>query len=195
MLTMMQRRLLLLLIVPLLAILGSCRAQENSEVQVEIRTVGVDESSNTPVVVLQDHDGRVALPIWIGPSQAQSIAMQLEGVSPPRPMTHDLIKEILDSAGIEFKKVLIRDLKGSTYYALIFLRSGGRDLQVDSRPSDAIALAVRFHRPIFVSRSLLAENGSIDLQQRPPARTAKFFGITVQNLTAELASYFDVPAG
>jgi bifunctional DNase/RNase len=176
--------------------LAACRTQEKSEVEVEVRSVGFDNASNAPVVVLQDHDRKVALPIWIGPAEAQAIVMQMQGINPPRPMTHDLIKEMLDGAGVEFQKVLIRDLKDSTYYAEIFLHAGQRDLQVDSRPSDAIALAVRFHRPIFVASALLKGDSAIDLQhQMPAASTIKLSGVTVQNLTDELAEYFSVPPG
>ncbi len=176
--------------------LPACRTEEKSEIEVEVRSVGFDDASNAPVVVLQDHDRKAALPIWIGPAEAQSIAMQMQGINPPRPMTHDLIKSILDGAGVEFQKVLIQDVKDSTYYARIFLHAGSHDLQIDCRPSDAIALAVRFHRPIFVAVALLKGDGAIDLQhQAPSAGTIKFSGITVQNLTDELAEYFDVPGG
>ena len=175
---------------------AACRTQEKSEIEVEVRSVSLDNATNAPVVILQDQDRKVALPIWIGPAEAQAIAMQMQGINPPRPMTHDLIKEILDGAGVEFRKVLIQDLKDSTYYAQIFLHAGRQDLQVDSRPSDAIALAVRFHRPIFVASALLKGDGAIDLQHDlPTASTIKFSGVTVQNLTAELAEYFSVPPG
>ncbi len=184
--------LLLLGVLPL----SACRTPEKSEVEVEVRSVGFDNASNAPVVVLQDHDRKAALPIWIGPAEAQSIAMQMQGINPPRPMTHDLIKSILDGAGVEFEKVLIQSVQDSTYYARIFLHAGSHDLQIDSRPSDAIALAVRFHRPIFVAVALLKGDGAIDLQhQAPSASTIKFSGVTVQNLTDELAEYFDVPRG
>src|SRR5438876_3919235 len=103
---------------------SACRAREKPEVEVEVRSVGLDSQSNAPVVVLQDHDRKVALPIWIGPMEAQSIAMQMQGINPPRPMTHDLIKTMLDRVGVEFKKVVIQELKDSTYYAQIHLRAG-----------------------------------------------------------------------
>ncbi|HVN85096.1 MAG TPA: bifunctional nuclease domain-containing protein [Candidatus Binatia bacterium] len=176
--------------------LGGCRAKDNPEVEVEIRSVGVDQASRLPVLVLQDKAKHVALPIWIGPGEAQAIATQLEGVAPPRPMTHDLIKVMLDEAGVEFQRVLIGDLKDSTYYAHIFLRSGRKDIEIDSRPSDAIALAVRFRKPIFIARSLLERDGAIDLRKQAKAAGGfTFAGITVQELTDDLASYFDVPPG
>lgn len=176
--------------------LAACRTPEKTEVEVEIRSVGFDAASNAPVVVLQDRDRTVALPIWIGAAEAQAIAMQMEGVTPPRPMTHDLIKTILDGAGVEFQKVVIRDLKDSTYYARIYLHAGRQDLEVDSRPSDAIALAVRFHRPIFVATALLKGDASVALPRAASANgTMKLSGVTVQNLSRELAEYFSLPPG
>ena len=178
------------------ASLSACSRKEKTEVEVEVRSVGVDNTSHAPVVVLEDHDRKVALPIWIGPAEAQSIAMQMEGVNPPRPMTHDLIKTMLERAGVEFRKVVIQDLKDSTYYARIYLHSGRDDLEIDSRPSDAIALAVRFHSPIFVSTALLKGDSTIDLEhQAPGASSVKFSGVTVQNLTDDLAEYFSLPPG
>jgi bifunctional DNase/RNase len=138
----------------------------------------------------------VALPIWIGPAEAQAIAMQIQGINPPRPLTHDLIKTMLDGVGVEFQKVVIQTLQDSTYHASIYLHAGRHDLQIDSRPSDAIALAVRFHRPIFVATALLRGDTTVDLDKEAPGTsTVKFSGITLQNLTVELAEYFSVPAG
>jgi len=175
---------------------AACRSQEKTEVEVEVRSVGYDNATHAPVVLLQDQDRKVALPIWIGPAEAQAIAMQIQGVNPPRPMTHDLIKSILDQTGVELQKVVIRQVKESTYYASIWLHTTRQDLQIDSRPSDAIALAVRFHRPIFVAAALLQGGGTIDLQHEAPAEgVRKISGVTVQNLTDEMAEYFSLPAG
>lgn len=176
--------------------IAACRRGAPPEVEVEVRSVGFDSASQSPVVLLQDTDRKHALPIWIGPLEAQSIAMQIEGVSPPRPMTHDLVKTILESAGVAVHKVVIHDLKGSTYYARIYLQANGKDFDIDSRPSDAIALAVRVQRPIFVATGLLEGDRAIDLRREVPAETtARLGGVTVQNLTAELADYFEVPVG
>jgi hypothetical protein len=178
------------------ALASGCAAPENAEVEVEIRNVGLDHRSQSPVVLLQDKAHRVALPIWIGPSEAQSIAMQLEGVNPPRPLTHDLMKLALEQSGVEFERVLITELKESTYYARIFLRSGRKDIELDSRPSDAIALAVRFHKPIFVARGLLQSETTIDLREASRSEgTFTFAGVTVQDLSDELAAYFGVTPG
>ena len=175
---------------------AACRSKEKTEVEVEVRSVGYDNATHAPVVLLQDQDRRVALPIWIGPAEAQAIAMQMQGVSPSRPMTHDLIKTILDQTGVEFQKVVIREVKDSTYFASIWLHTDRHDLQVDSRPSDAIALAIRFHRPIFVATTLLQGAATIDLQHEGPAESMrKISGVTVQNLTDEMAEYFSLPPG
>jgi len=175
---------------------AACRAKEKTEVEMEVRSVGFDNATHAPVVLLQDHDRKVALPIWIGPTEAQAIAMQMQGVNPPRPMTHDLIKTILDQTGVELQKVVIQGLKDSTYFASIWLHTSGQDLQIDSRPSDAIALAIRFHRPIFVATTLLQGGATIDLQHEAPADSMrKISGVTVQNLTDEMAEYFSLPLG
>jgi len=181
-----------------LVLLGAaaCWRGEPPETEVEVRSVGFDSVSQSPVVLLQDIDRKHALPIWIGPLEAQSIAMQVEGISPPRPMTHDLVKSILEATGVNVRRVVIHDLKGSTYFARIYLQSGGKDFDLDSRPSDAIALAVRVQRPIFVSTGLLRGDRAIDLRREAPAETsAQLGGVTVQNLTAELADYFELPVG
>jgi bifunctional DNase/RNase len=173
----------------------SCNRSAPTEIEVEVRGIGLDQASRSPVILLQDHDRKLALPIWIGPGEAQAIAMQLEGVAAPRPLTHDLMKTILDGAGVELQRVVITDLKDRTYLAHIHLRSGSKDLDVDSRPSDAIALAMRFHRPIFVATTLLKGDGAIDLAHSGSGGTVSVAGVTVQNLTDELADYFSLPQG
>jgi bifunctional DNase/RNase len=175
---------------------AGCRSKDKTEVEVEVRSVGYDNATHAPVVLLQDQDRKVALPIWIGPAEAQAIAMQMQGVSPSRPMTHDLIKTILEQTGVEFQKVVIRNVKDSTYFASIWLHTDRQDFQVDSRPSDAIALAIRFHRPIFVTATLLQSTATIDLQHEAPAGSMRTIsGVTVQNLTDEMAEYFGLPPG
>jgi len=175
---------------------AGCRSADTSDVEVEVRSIGVDQVSRAPVILLQDKAKRVALPIWIGPSEAQAIAMQLEGITPPRPLTHDLMKSALEQAGVAFDKVVIENLRDSTYYARIFLHGNGKKVELDSRPSDAIALAVRFHKPIFVSRALLRQDTAIDLRQEAiNAGALTLSGVTMQDLTDELAAYFNLPAG
>jgi bifunctional DNase/RNase len=180
----------------LVTVLASCSNKESGQVEVEVRSVGLDQTSRSPVVLLQDKAKQVALPIWIGPAEAQAIAMQMEGVSPPRPLTHDLMKGALEQSGVEFEKVVIDDLRESTYYARIFLRNGSKKVELDSRPSDAIALAVRFQKPIFVARTLLQSETTIDLREASLSdATATLAGITIQELTDELARHFGLPPG
>jgi bifunctional DNase/RNase len=180
------------------AMFTGCSKPTPMEIEVEVRTVGFDRTSQSPVVVLQDTARDRALPIWIGSSEAQAIAMQLDGVTPPRPLTHDLMKTMLDQSGVELHKVLISELKDRTYYARIYLGAENGDLEIDSRPSDAIALAVRFHKPIFVATALFNGDAVMDLRQSEAAsggEAATIAGVTVQGLTAELAEYFDLPTG
>lgn len=184
-------------------IFASCRSEATTKgaVEVEVRQVGFDPLSNSPVVILQDKKGKRTMPIWIGISEAQSIALQLQGEIPPRPLTHDLVKSILEEVGVKVDKVLVNELKGSTYYARILLVNGKKNLEVDSRPSDAIALALRFHRPIFVNRALF--ESTVTPQERKSVVTegnserqlgTRLFGLTVQDLTDDLAEYFAMPA-
>ncbi len=176
--------------------LVQCGRQAPTEVEVEVRDVGFDADSHAPVVVLQDRDRKVALPIWIGPNEAQAIVTQLHGVVPPRPMTHDLMKSILEQTGGTLDRVVIEGLESGTYYARIWLRADGRTLPIDSRPSDAIALAMRCGRPIFITTGLLRHAPAIDLQHLVPAAgTERLAGVTVQNLTDAMAEYFSVPTG
>ncbi|MGH7964831.1 MAG: bifunctional nuclease domain-containing protein [Candidatus Binatia bacterium] len=190
--------LLCVLVAPLGVLVSSCQAatpaKEEGSVQVEVRHVGFDQLSNSPVVILQDQASKKAIPIWVGAFEAQAIALELQGVPPPRPLTHDLVKTILDQVGVGFDKIVVSELKGSTYYARIYLTAAGKPLEVDSRPSDAIALALRFHRPIFVARGLLDSAFLPEKQQevRLERSSVKVSGVAVQNLTPELAAYFNL---
>jgi bifunctional DNase/RNase len=184
---------MLLVLLGILAL--SCHAGLKADdlIQVEVRDIRFDQFSNLPVVILQDADKKKAMPIWIGLFEAQAIALELQGTPPPRPLTHDLLKTILEQIGVTFDKVVVNELKGSTYYAHIHLTSAGKPLEVDSRPSDAIALALRFHRPIFVAKALFdtalplgAPGGHAE------QASAKISGITVQDLTADLANSFNL---
>ncbi|MGE0680639.1 MAG: bifunctional nuclease domain-containing protein [Candidatus Binatia bacterium] len=182
--------------------LSSCRSRVKMQepVEVEVRQVGFDHLSNSPVVILQDKNSTKTMPIWIGIAEAQAIALQLQGMLPPRPLTHDLVKTILEQVGVEVDRVLVSELKGSTYYARICLMNGKNPMEVDSRPSDAIALALRFHRPIFVERSLFESTPLTGEKEReaavrnPEARMGeKLLDMTVQDLTDDLAVYFELP--
>jgi len=178
-----------ILLVVLGGVLG-CRQQPPAEVAVRVEAVAFDYTSRSPVVILVEKDGSRQLPIWIGPSEAQAIAMRLEGMTPPRPLTHDLLHRLLQEGGVEVEKVVVTGLKDGVYFAEIHLHGKKGLVKVDSRPSDAIALAVRCEKPIYVARGLLEEQGQRKqlVQTQPELRVRA--GITVQNLTAELAEVF-----
>ena len=136
------------------------------EIRMEIRGLMLDPSSNVPIVVLRDVDNNVFLPIWIGVFEANAIALRIENVVPPRPMTHDLLRAALDLAGVKVQKVVISDLQDNTFFALIHASHtdrGGELLRIDARPSDAIALALRAEVPIFVLRPVLEKAKAVDL--------------------------------
>lgn len=165
------------------------------EVLVEVRTVAFDRNSNAPVIVLQSEARQRALPIWIGTYEAQAIAMEIEGVAGPRPLTHDLMKAIVEQLHAELDRIVIDELRGHTYYATIHLKAGGASVEVDSRPSDAIALALRFDRPIFVQGDLLAGDAGVSLlPQEPAVDVVRLWGLTIQDVDARLAEVFAVGA-
>lgn len=130
-------------------------------VEVTVAHLGLDRATNTPVVILQERDGDRVLPIWIGPAEASAIAMELAGVKFSRPLTHDLVKQIIIGLGGELKRVLITQVKENTYFAELHLHRGDHVVQIDARPSDSIAVALRFKAPIFTDEDLL-ELTSVD---------------------------------
>jgi bifunctional DNase/RNase len=134
-----------------------------AELRVEIKGLMLDPSSNVPIVILRDVENQLFLPIWIGISEAQAIASRIEGIEPPRPMTHDLLRSIVDHLGGTLAKVVISDLKENTFFATLHVRQGDREVSVDARPSDAIALALRADAPIFVLQSVLNQAQAVDL--------------------------------
>jgi len=125
------------------------------EVEMKIRGLMMDPVSNMPIVVLKDVNGNAILPIWVGIYEANAIALEIEKVSTPRPMTHDLIKILLLGMNAGIRKVVVSELKDDTFYAVIWLDKDGEMISVDSRPSDALALALRLDCPIFVDESVL----------------------------------------
>src|SRR6266567_7100686 len=124
------------------------------EVEMKIRGLMLDPVTNTPIVILKD-SGDTVLPIWVGVYEANAIALEIEKVSTPRPMTHDLIKSLLLGLGTGLRKIVVSELKDDTFYAVIWLDREGELISVDSRPSDALALALRLDCPIFVGDSVL----------------------------------------
>ena len=127
--------------------------------EVKVRDVKVDPESMVPVVILEDLAEHTFLPIWIGSNEALAIVSPMQDLTYFRPLTHDLLQNILGELKTSVTKVIITEIRGNTFYAVILLKSRGKDLVIDSRPSDAIALAVRVDAPIFVSTDLLLKRG------------------------------------
>ncbi len=159
-------------------------------VEMEVMDIIPDTATGNPVLILEDKAHTLALPISIGINEAQAIAMELRDITPLRPMTHDLIIDILMGLKTELERVIINDLKDDTYYASIHIRLKDKELKIDSRPSDAIALAVRTNSPIYALNTLLAKAPVIRLQKE--ATTREIWGIEFQDLTPELARFFGI---
>lgn len=128
-------------------------------IEVTVAHLGLDRSTNSPVVILREKDGERVLPIWIGAPEASAIAMELQGMKPARPLTHDLLKQVLHGLGGELRRVLISAVKENTYFAELLIRRDGELFQVDARPSDCIALALRVRAPIYTHEDLLDQQG------------------------------------
>jgi bifunctional DNase/RNase len=124
-------------------------------IEVRVAHLGLDRSTNTPVVILQEKDGERVLPIWIGPAEASAIAMELAGVKFSRPLTHDLVKQVIVGLGGELNRVIITRVEENTYYAELQIHRNDHVVQVDARPSDSIAVALRLDAPIFTEDDLL----------------------------------------
>ena len=127
-------------------------------VRMRVAHLGLDRSTNTPVVILQEEGGERTLPIWIGAPEANAIALEMQGAKPERPLTHDLMKHLVTGLGGELRRVVISGLRENTYLAELLIYRGGDVFEVDARPSDSIALALRMHAPIYSNEELL-QNG------------------------------------
>jgi uncharacterized protein len=132
--------------------------------EMKVKNLVLDPLSNMPMIVLRDEDDKRSLSIWVGLPEANAIALELEKIPTARPMTHDLIKSLLETVEARVAKVEVTDLRENTFYAVIHLKLGARDLAVDSRPSDAIALALRVDAPIFVDDAVLAKAESVEVK-------------------------------
>ena len=125
------------------------------EVEMKIRVLMLDPVTNMPIVILKDVNGNSVLPIWVGIYEANAIALEIEKVTTPRPMTHDLIKNLLVGLEAQVHKIVVTELRDDTFYALIWLERDGQVISIDSRPSDALALALRTDSPIYVEEDVL----------------------------------------
>ena len=127
-----------------------------------IKGIMVDPTTNLPIVLLHDSERQRVLPIWVGVFEANAIASQIENVSPPRPMTHDLLRNVIHDLRAQVKKIVVNEIKDNTFYAIIHLNVGGEPMAIDARPSDAIALALRVKAPIFAEDQVIDNAKSVE---------------------------------
>ncbi len=132
-------------------------------VQMTVAGITLDPTNNMPIIILKDLENSIAIPIWIGLVEASAIATELEGVELARPMTHDLLKSLIDELGGSLKRVVVTELKENTFYALLYLDKGGQTIEIDSRPSDAIALALRTKSKVFVAKEVIKNSQQLDM--------------------------------
>ncbi len=172
-------------------LMGGCGPSNSGLLPVDVKGVVVDPDTQSPVLFLVDPDSERGLPVWIGLSEARAITLGLQAVEPPRPLTHDLMKRMLDLLDASVERVVISDLRENTYFAVLNLRSGRKTWEVDSRPSDAVAIALKFGAPLFLSPALVEKGVLVDLGSASagvgPRST---YGFVTQDLSPEVARYF-----
>jgi bifunctional DNase/RNase len=149
------------------------KKSKSSKIKMIVATVVVDNITQTPAVVLKEENGERFLPIWIGINEANAIMMELESIKFERPLTHDLIKNIFSTLGIKLKKIEVSDLKHSTYYATLYIEHNGKEYEIDSRPSDAIAIALRLGADIYVDEIVFDKTRSSEFLKGIPSQVAK----------------------
>ena len=152
-------------------------------IEMQVGGLGFDPRNLSPLVLLRDQEEMNFLPIWIGIFEAAAIAMELQNVKPPRPMTHDLLKNFIEKLGGGTQRVIISDIKEGTFYALIEVQKDKKTIKIDARPSDAIALAVRSHVPIFVSEVVMMQAKLVNAEK--DAEETKKFKDFIQNMKPE----------
>jgi len=163
------------------------KTEDDSFVQMKVTGLTIDPFTSMPIIILKDLHEKCALPIWIGLIEASAIATELENIKLARPMTHDLLKTILQSLEVNVVKAEVTDLADNTFYARLILSAGPKELIIDSRPSDAIAIALRTEAPIFVAKKVIDKSRKIDLAEeagRDAASKQKWTEI-LENLSPE----------
>ena len=150
-------------------------------IEMKVMGIALDVRTNSPIVVLNDMDNRKALPIWIGSAEASAIIRCIEGLVVQRPMTHDLIENIIKQTGYTLTKIEINNVEKETYYATLFLQKGEEIIEIDARPSDAIAIAMRADAPIYVTANVLM-NGAVSTDSAKDAEEAAEFKDFIQNI-------------
>lgn len=155
--------------------------------EVRVAHLGLDRATNSPVVILQEKDGDRVLPIWIGPAEASAIAMELAGVKFSRPLTHDLLKQVIVGLGAELRRVLITQVKDNTYFAELQIHRDDQVFHMDARPSDSIAIALRLNAPIFTDNELLESSSveTVDAADAPLPLDAEQLKTYLENLDPE----------
>lgn len=141
--------------------------------EMKVSGIAIDPITNTPIMILRAVEGEAAIPIWIGLLEATAIATELEKIQFSRPMTHDLLRNVIKEVGASVNKIEVIDIRDNTFYALITIAVGGRQFQVDARPSDAIALALRTNSPIFVHEMVIERSKHIDMMSKTDLRDGK----------------------
>jgi uncharacterized protein len=183
-----HRRLAIFLLLYPAALLA---AQDAGMVETKIRTITLDPNTQVPVIVLESIADKRLLPIWIDVAEARAIAIELERIKTPRPLTHDLMRNILDRLGARLARVVITELRDNTFYALLYLNLQGHEFRIDARPSDAIALALRMKTRIYASAEVFAKAEAIPAPKRFDA-AHRVLGIQAQDLTRDLAALLNV---
>ena len=190
----MESRRILLLSILLMAHIETkaiAAAVPAGVIEMKVKTVVIDPNAQSPVVVLEGVAAKEFLPIWIDVPEARAISMEIEQVKTPRPLTHDLIRNILNGLGAKVNRVTITDLRNNTYMATISMAIKGQESEIDSRPSDAIAIALRMNAPIYVSLQVIEKSKPSAGPTSRTEQTQRRLGLQAQELTAELAKLMD----
>jgi uncharacterized protein len=154
------------------------------DIEVRIRGLMMDPATNMPIVVLKDVASDTVMPIWVGIFEANAIAIEIEKVSAPRPMTHDLARNLMHNLNAELERIVITEIKDETFYAVLWLRQGSEAIAIDSRPSDAIALALRADCPIFVAEHVM-QTAKLNTSGPPDGPTAEQLRTWLEGLNDE----------
>lgn len=189
----MRTRYIINLSIFLLFIITACKLPISGKnrdelIEVTVKGITIDVQSNSPMVVLEDKKGNKVMPIWIGLNEARAIATELEGITLPRPMTHDLMKNVISGLNASLEKVIVSDLKNSTFYAFVVIKFKRKNFQFDARPSDAIALALRFSAPIYVEKSVFDKAQVFQItSELPEGWQDVIMGFSAQDLNNEIS--------
>ena len=150
-------------------------------IEMKVMGIAIETASGSPIIVLNDKENRKALPIWIGSAEASAIIRKIENIKVLRPMTHDLIIDVIEKTGYSVDRIEINDVEKDTYFSTIYLSNGENEVKIDSRPSDAIAVAIRVDAPIFVSSKVLAD-GSVSCDSEKDEAESQEFKNFIQSI-------------